>query len=126
MNDEGYTLIEVLGVIIIITSLSLLVIPNMVNKFIDKRDESNKINEEIIVSTAKLFVSDHEEQFLKKTGARYCLNMNNLIKENYLDSNNKDIKYNQKLAKNKIISIYYTDTWNYEIVDLDACDGIQK
>lgn len=57
--NKGYTLIELLGVILILTLLTLLVVPNVVNSIKKSGSNSDELMSNMIKSAAKLYMSDN-------------------------------------------------------------------
>ena len=60
LNRKGFTLIEALAVIIILSMLMVITVPN-VNKLINRqKDDALKNTEKSIISAAKIFFSDYK------------------------------------------------------------------
>ena len=60
---KGFTLIELLGVIIVLILIFLIVVPKVVNSVNTKKTELIEVNDDVVLSAAKLYVSSHEDKF---------------------------------------------------------------
>ena len=120
MNNKGFTLVELLGVIIILIVIMLLVFP-AVNNII--RKSSNTIEKAQINSIfdAAYNFTLKNMSYLPKIGESTCLTLAQLKKEGLIDSNLKDPKANENFPDNIVIKItnvgskYITDKEFYKL-----------
>lgn len=61
MNKKGFTLIEILGVIVIIGLLLLIVTPNLLNRLNTKEAQITDLQKEMIEEAAGLYADTHSE-----------------------------------------------------------------
>lgn len=124
MNKKGFTLIEVLAVVIIMTSVALLVVPNVVNRFSNKKDEIKEVNEELIISNAKIYVKDHENDYMQLSGMEYCIKLKKLVDEGYLNDKIIDVTNNNDIANTHSIKLVADDdgVFDYSLVENDECN----
>ena len=87
MNKKGFTLVELLGVIIIIALLSLVMFPNIINSFFEASNDLDKATEKIIIEAAKDYYSEKEDDIAKMD---YCLTVYMLQTEGLLSYDIKD------------------------------------
>ncbi len=120
MNKKGFTLVEVLGVMVIIVTISLIILPNIINRFSNKKEDISNANKEIIVSAAKLYVSDNKEELNDYT--TYCVDINELIKNKYL-SEKKDVFSDNDYASNHKVKVTIGKTNEYEVVESSSCSN---
>lgn len=120
LNKEGFTLIELVGVIIIISILSLLFFPSLINQFKKTSDNMDETTKKIIIDSAKIYVDNNESNFDKSK--TYCITISTLIDNEYLEDNfteyNKDY-----IIKNKVVqTIGNGDKFIYSIVSENNCE----
>lgn len=118
MNEKGFTLVEVLAIIILISILTILITPNLLklrNKVDKKRLE--EVNN-IIISKAKYYVSSNElkdEIKSVSSGSKYVITLSDLKENNYLEEDFSDVYVT---PSNIIITVQYNNAiYNYEVID---------
>ena len=82
MNKKGFTLIEVVGVLLILSLIFILVFPNMMNRFNKSRkaiDDLEKVNIEIALNA---YVNDN--RYILENGNK-CIDVNELQEGKYID-----------------------------------------
>ena len=72
MNNKGFTLVELLGVIVIISLLTLVASVSVVKLVKDSKNELNKIQKKAIISAAKAWGADNLT-LLPSSESDYCI-----------------------------------------------------
>ena len=72
MKNRGFTLIEMLGVMIILTFLAFIVSEVIINNINDTNSKLEKLANDILISSARDYVSKNEFEFEKKINNSYC------------------------------------------------------
>ena len=117
MNKKGFTLVELLAVLVLISLLMGLAIPgiNRISNNMKKKSYNQKIK--LIESAAELWGQDNKTR-LQTTSCNiddnevpcYKIEIKELLSENYLDSDNNSGKYinpkNDKDMKECIVFVY--------------------
>lgn len=117
---KGFTLIEMIGVMVILSLLLLLVMPNVINYIKKGGDIKDKATKEILYTAAKKYMEDNKEDFKKDKYSTYCIKVNTLSSEGYIDSpmtlssSDKDITNNNSTTSVKVI---YDKKYKYDLVD---------
>ena len=115
---KGFTLVEVLAVIIILGVISVIVVPNVMETFDKNSIKIYKINENLLKNAAKDYVISHDD-FLITDDYKY-INMDTLVEENLMTSivdpkTANTCKAFVKISNNEI------DGYNYDVCLI--CDG---
>lgn len=119
MNKKGFTLVELLVVIILIAAIVLLALPKITDSVKNNTDNVDKIAFNIIKEATKLYVSDNSNLFHKKENKIYCIKLNELVDNKYLKA---PILYNGlDVTNTKVIKITYQNGFNYELKDKEDC-----
>lgn len=121
MKNRGFTLAELLAVIIIISILTLLVLPSIVNSVRNSSEKIDDVTLNLIYNAADLYVSNHSSDFLKKDGNKYIINLSDLISEKYLKNSIK-MADGQYIEENKCVQVTYDDGFNYELKEIGTCE----
>ena len=112
---KGFTLLEMLAVIVVISILSLIILPNITGQFADKKEEISKVSQKIILSAAELYANE--------TGNTYqTITINDLVEAGKLEQPIIDQKTGKEISLTKEISI--DASGNACIVGIDGCDKI--
>ena len=83
MNKKGFTLAELLGVILLLSVIALIIIPPITNVLQKGSDKADKQLEENIVLAAKSWSIDHKEKITNKCN----VTLDTLQNEGYIDKN---------------------------------------
>ena len=78
---NGFTLVELMAVIIIISLIALLTFPNIVNQIKKTKKSNNKMVEDLVLTQAKKYVSDNPSEFEDN---EYCIGIDALLNNDYI------------------------------------------
>ncbi|MDD3186881.1 MAG: prepilin-type N-terminal cleavage/methylation domain-containing protein [Bacilli bacterium] len=80
---KGFTLVELLGVLVLIAMISLLVAPKITELFEKKQEEASDATKEILYAAAREYISSNQSLF--NTGnSYYCITLNDLVNDGQL------------------------------------------
>jgi competence protein ComGC len=120
MKRDAFTLIELLGVIIILGLITLVSFPPLLKQIKQSRNGLDSATSALIIDAAKDYYYDNSDRFQNVEGLVYCLGMNSLFDGGYINEKIKD-KDLEDISKLKSVRLIYTNgKFNYEIVD--SCD----
>jgi prepilin-type N-terminal cleavage/methylation domain-containing protein len=129
MKKEGFTLVELLAVIVIIGIIYLIVFPS-VTSFIDKsKEKSYNIQVDLIEKASKKWVVDNTDELLKKDP--YHLNNINLTlttlkKDGYLQDEFIENPKTKKIMTGCVVVSYQSNKNQYEYTYEDGKDTYSK
>lgn len=111
MNKKGFTLVEVLAVLVILSLLLILTIPSIKNALTNGKNKINDINKKQIEDAAKIIVDE----------VIYC-NMTDIAKDALKDETSDEISCS--IAKTKLINGVNINLKNLELDDKSSkCSG---
>ena len=87
MNSKGFTLVELLGVIIIIALLSLVIFPNIISSFFEVSNKLDDATKLLVIEAAKDYYSLNRNNIEKLD---YCITVSTLQSEGLLSYDIKD------------------------------------
>ncbi len=121
-KTSGFTLVELLGVIIIISAIIALVFPNIVDFIKDKNNDIYSFNERLVFSAADDFLQKNKDDFEKKDGNSYCISIRDLVDEGYLKGPIILSDESEDDTDLKSVQADYNDGYSYTIKDNKDCD----
>jgi len=98
-NKRGFTLIELMAVVVIISLIAILTFPNIINQ-VNKSKDANKSNiNSVVIEAAKKYVSDNKDEYDKDT---FAISIQELIDNGYV---NEDIvnTYDENISDEQIV-----------------------
>ena len=82
--QKGFTLMELLGVIVILSLLMIILVPNVLEQLNNKKSEVTKAQEETVRTAAELYVDNHPNEYKEGT---HCISFNELQDSGVLSEN---------------------------------------
>lgn len=121
MKNKGFTLIELLGVIIILALLMIIVFPSIVNSVKNSSNKTDDLTKQLIYNAAALFIDQHVNDFPRKSGGKYSIELSTLVGEGLLTGPIKLSDSDQDITNNKCIQVTYNNGYKYELRDSGTC-----
>lgn len=94
MNKKGFTLAELIGVIVLIGLLIALAFPPMLKQIQNTKSSLNSATEKLIISGASDYIASNKNNYEIVSGAVYCITLDTLVKNNFIPNNLKDVENN--------------------------------
>lgn len=114
MNKKGFTMIELLAVIVLLASIALIVTPLVTNSVKKGEETLNKQTKSNIVAAGKNWFNDNKDKIVNNN----CVSVNTLVDNGYLDSSIEDVyksKYVIVLSEENAYYYKYSDTCASEV-----------
>ena len=121
MNNKAFTLVELLGVIILLSLITLLVLPKITSAVKSKQNDVDKVNNKIIYAAAELYLKDMYDLDEIKSESKFCIEIQTLEEKNYLKET-KNI-YTKESISDKAVLAEYDNGFSYTMYDsLSLCE----
>ena len=112
---KGFTLIELMAVIVIISVVAIVTFPSIVNQIKKSKDKNQESVNSIIISAAKKYVNDNPNDFKEQNDNNYCIKIVDLIDNDYLK---EDIINSEEIdLAGDFVKVSYVDSYKYEITN---------
>lgn len=82
MNKKGFTLVELIGVVVILGLIALVAFPSLLNQISSSKKQISDSQKSLIISAAKNYVDENKNDYADKTS--FEIPVDTLIKEDYL------------------------------------------
>ena len=121
-KNKGFTLAEILGVIVIIGILLILIVPTILNRLNLSKELVHDTGESIIFDAAAQHVSENPSDYPPGKSGRYCISIQTLVEEGKLVNPVKDPSTGDDVSdKSVMVTIYSAGTADYELRDGNDC-----
>ena len=121
MKNKGFTLVEVLGVIMILSALVVIVFPGVISSVKNKSKDVDDATKSLVLSAAKLYVSENSNSFKERKKNVYCVSLSELKEKEYLTLPVEMQYTKEDITDEKTVRITYNIGFNYELVNNDEC-----
>jgi len=121
--NKGYTLIEMVAVILIMGLLTLLVAPTIINQITGQKDEVSQATLSLIYAANEQYLNGHSEMYEMQMDDTYCISLETLVGEGLLKhpimdaTTGKEIPLNKKVKT--VVNTYREG--EYTLVEADGC-----
>lgn len=115
MNKKGYTLVELIGVVVLLAILITLVTTSIVKVIKASHKTMDDATKKLLYNQASAYLSKHED--ITANGA-YSVSISDLIKDDKLSTNFLDNYDETEITLNSCIVINYTQgvaTYQFEL-----------
>ena len=86
MKEKGFTLIELIGVIVLLAIIILITYPSIVNIIKKSNNKIDSATSALIISGAKNMVDENKNSYPLTNGNIYCVTIKSLINKGYVIS----------------------------------------
>lgn len=111
---KGFTLVEMIAVILIMALISITVLPSILNQVSNKTEEISEASEQVIFAALSNYLNNKKITYPKNAGNTYCITLNELVQNGELTSPIKDLKSGNEIALNKVIKVSLNAYADYE------------
>ncbi len=116
---KGFTLVELLAVIIILGLLTIIAIPSIIGILNNEKENISDSMKNIIINASSLYIEDNSGVYPKVNNNVYCIKLESLVNDNRLSKPLKDPVTNKEIDLNKYVKVsIINDLYNYDIVDI--------
>ena len=115
LNRKGFTLVELLAVLVILVAIMGIAIPSISSSLERTKEKQNQSRYKIIESAAEQYVTDHKNAIYNKLGTNTTCyiqikNINYLNADEMQDSDGNDISNNYIILAKPSTYVYSTTT----------------
>ncbi len=123
---KGFTLVELLGVIVILGIISLIVVPPIINQIRTIRTSVGDDTLKLIYASTRRYMDDNRDQYPLIEDREYCITLRQLFNSGILPSPLLDPNTNEEISELKEVKIKINEIDNieYELLNQGKCGYI--
>lgn len=106
MKKQGFTLVELLAVLILVGILALITMPSIINYINQSKGEIDAVTEKIVTSALDLYIDANKNQFEPETSLHKDVSLQELVDANLLQEPVLNSK-GEALNLNKTVTVSY-------------------
>ena len=84
MKNKGFTLAEILGVIVIIGLLLVLIAPTIINRLSSNSDDPNETMNQFIYNSTLIYINENVQKYPPGKSSKYCVPIKDLVESGEL------------------------------------------
>ena len=124
MNKKGFTLVELISVIVILGVIALIVFPNVLSTITKGKNNISNDNKKLIITGAKNYVADHLNDFKSVDGKVYCISVATLYNNGYVNTViGLDVDDDVNSITGVVKAKYSSGKFNYSYEEASDCSG---
>ncbi len=121
MNKKGFTLAELLGVVVIISILAILAFPPIINQIKKSRNKISDATMKILTSATEMYMDYHQNQFPINPSTTYCITLQQLVDDNQLEDPITDASTGTSYALTKFVKVVIVTNSDITYTLVDTC-----
>lgn len=121
MKKSGFTLVEMVAVILIMALLTIIVLPTIINQIRSQKENISETAMQLISNATELYLSENE--YSMRYGETYCISLETLVNDGKLKSPLMDFSTGKEIPLNQVVKTVVNEygTGEYSIVDTSQC-----
>ena len=121
MNKKGFTLAEVLGVIVLLAIIALLAFPTILENIRKSQEKMSEATKKVILASTDTFIDMNQNNYPKTNGSVYCISFLELMNEIEMMDSISDVT---DLNTDQVVMVSVENgRYQKEIVDYTACQS---
>lgn len=103
MKQKGFTLAELLGVIVLLAIIALISFPPVIRQLQSAKDSVSTATMDVISNSAKLYLKESPDKYRFTKGDTYCVILQELVDAAYLKAPIQDAKTGEEIELNRAV-----------------------
>lgn len=107
MKKNGFTLVEILAVLVLVSAIAIIAVPNIINYINQSKNDISEVTEQLIFTGAELYVDNNKSNYKPGFGKQYCITLKDVVDSGYLQAPIIDSVSGEEIDLNKFVQITY-------------------
>ena len=116
MKSRGFTLVELLAVLVLISVIAIIAVPSIINYINQSEGEIDEATKKLVFSGVELYVNQNKNDF-RAPLKQYCVTLQEIVDQKYLSDSIFDSVSGSKIDSNtfvKVINYYNVNKERYD------------
>ncbi len=105
MKKNGFTLAELLGVVVLLSVISLITFPIVIRQIQNTKTNISDATLKVIYDSAKLYVKDDSNTYQLIESDIYCITLQDLVDKLYLKAPIEDVKTGEEIELTRTVKV---------------------
>ena len=122
MKQKGFTLTEMIAVVLIIALLTIIILPSILNQLQSQKDNISKASMQLIYDATELYIKERQSMYPMVAGETYCISLESLVNVGKLKNPLQDLSTGKNIPLNKVVKVLVNEyeEGEYSLVDPQA------
>lgn len=124
MKKDGFTLVELLAVLVLISAIVIFAVPSIINYISQSKEEISEVTEQLIFSGTELYIDRNKQDFPEVVNNQYCVTLQSVVDSNLLQAPIIDSISGNEIDLSSYVKVSYVyddklkiNKYKYELVD---------
>lgn len=117
-NKKGFTLVELLAVLILLSVLALMIFPVVEDYVTSSRKQGNQVEIDNIIAATKNWEADNLDK-IPDNGETYTLTLGDLIDGGYIDEVENHVTKTKMSTSTEITITNHNENYEYKVTIVD-------
>lgn len=124
MKNKGFTLIEMIAVVMIIALISLVALPTIVNQLGERKNDVSSVTNDLIFQATELYMSNKVNTYSKTIGKTYCVRLEELVNNGSLSKPITDYETGEEISLAKWACVKVNSYKEYDYYKYENSHGV--
>ena len=122
MKQKGFTLTEMIAVVLIIALLTIIILPSILNQLQSQKDNISEASMQLIYDATELYIKERQSMYPMVAGETYCISLESLVNVGKLKNPLQDLSTGKNIPLNKVVKVLVNEyeEGEYSLVDPQA------
>lgn len=107
MKKNGFTLVEILAVLVLVSVITIIVIPSTIKYINNKKNEISDVTANLIYSGTDLYMDANKEDYPELPAGKHCIQLKDVVNFGLLEAPIMDSVSGKEIDLNKYVKVSY-------------------
>lgn len=119
---KGFTVVELLAVVVILSLLVILIMPNILNNVNNKREDVSDSAKKMIYDATDIYMKENSEIYPSTKESVHCIKLETLVNNGKLVKPIKDLKSDKEIPLSYFVKATVNDYSQFDYDLVEECE----